>query len=226
MMRSGRLLHEALLAAALLWIAAPLPDAGAVPIQLTVTGAVTTVSPVLASVFSPGQSMTATFTYDSDTPGVTSLVSRVTYPGALTGGSFTIGAHVGTSVGGTINVANDDPTFNDRLDFSNVGIAASSVGTHDPFLFRITLEDAAQLALTTTDLPVSLPPLSAFTDRSWILAFTPIALAPFEQTGVSGRLLSATFTPLAVPEPSVIVLLLLAAAMWTLVLSRVKFSAT
>lgn len=217
MIRSARRLHEALVAAALLSIAAPFSGAGAVPIQLTVTGEVTAVSAVLGSAFSPGQAMSATFVYDSDTPSVPSLIlTQASYPGALLGGSFSIGAYAGSSAGGMINVANDDPTFDDLLAFSNAGIAAASIGTHVPFRFGILLQDIARLALSDTGLPESLPALTAFTERSWILAFTPIALLGFEQTGVRGRLLSLTLVPLTVPEPSVIVLLLLGVVMWKL----------
>jgi hypothetical protein len=214
--RSARPLREALLAAALLWT--PFPAAEAALFQLTVTGEVTAVSAMLSSAFSAGQPMSATFTYDSDTPSVPSLIiTRAGYPGALAGGSFSIGAYAGTTGGGTVNVANDDPTLADRLQFSNSGVAAASVGTHDPFLFQIILQDIAELALAGLDLPESLPALGAFTERSWMLAFTPIALMGFEQTGVSGTLLSVTLTPLSVPEPAVLVLLLLGIAAWRLI---------
>jgi hypothetical protein len=220
MTRSARRLHEALLAAALLWIAVPSFDAGAVPIQITITGEVTDVSSVIAAAFSPGQTMSATFVYDSGTPPVLSPIpTQALYPGTLSGGAFTIDGYAGTSAGGTISVANDDSTFSDRLNFANVGITAASVGTHVPFLFQILLHDSAQLALGTTDLPLTLPGVGAFTEASWMLAFTPVALVG-EQTGVRGRLLSVTLTPRAVPEPPQVALLVVAVAAGTLVLRR------
>ncbi|MBM3525185.1 MAG: PEP-CTERM sorting domain-containing protein, partial [Alphaproteobacteria bacterium] len=98
-------------------------------------------------------------------------------------------------------------TLNDQIRWLNGGITAASILTHDPFLFDIILADSTQAALSDTLLPLTLPDLSVFTERSWSLAFSPIALAG-EQTAVGGRLLSATLTVREVPEPSTLLLLI------------------
>ena len=184
--------------------------ASAFLIELSVTGEVTFVSPItpLPSQFSLGQSMAATFVYDSDTLPVPSLIlTRSTYLGALKGGSFIIGTYAGTTAGGTINKADDDPTFNDRIRFGNDGVTAANLGTHIPFEFEIEIEDASQNAFSDLALPLTLPDLALFTERSWALFFTPIALMGFDQTRVEGRLLTATLTTVDVPEPSSVALL-------------------
>jgi hypothetical protein len=201
--RPARPLRQALLAAALLW---PFAQAEALLFELTVTGEVTAVSAGLAGAFAVGEPMSATFLYESDTPAAIALQTQATYPGALAGGSYSVGDDSGTSSFGNVNVANDDASLADTYTFSNLGIVGTSVGTHVPFMFRITLQDTTGLALGSLDLPESLPALAAFTDRSWLLAFTPVALQG-EQTGVRGTLLSAQLTPLAVPEPASIALL-------------------
>jgi hypothetical protein len=197
--------------AALIWAAAPFPAAQAALLQLTVSGEVTFVSGSLAATFSVGQSMSATFTYESSTLPATSLeLTRATYPGALSGGSFSIGSYAGTTAGGGMSTANNDTTFADRVRFQNSGIAAASILTHQPFLFDITLTDSTEAALADLTLPQVLPPLADFTQRSWYLAFSPVALLGVDQTRVEGRLLTASVTP-AVPEPEVATLMLLGA---------------
>jgi hypothetical protein len=205
----NRLPCAAALALALL-AAAP---AQAALVEISVTGVVTFVSPVpaLAMQFSVGQPMTASFTYDSDTPEVPSLVlTRATYLGAVTGGSISVGSYSATTSSGRVNTANDDPEFNDRIRFSNFPAAGASFGTHDPLGFLITLADDTMAALGDLDLPLALPALSSFTERSWELTFTPIALLGIEQTRVEGRLLGLTLTvvPGAVPAPPTPALLL------------------
>lgn len=201
-------------AAAALLAAAMASPALAVPIQLEVAGTVTFASPVLAGTFVPGQSMTATLRYESSAASTTSLIpTRKTYPAALLSGSFSIDAYAGTLGGGAINVADDDPTLGDRLRFDSGGIAAATVATRNPFLFRVQLGDAGETALNVLDLPLTLPALSEFTERFWMLAFTPIALMDVDQTRVEGRVLSATLTSVAVPVPSVPALLGLGSAM-------------
>jgi hypothetical protein len=200
-----------LFAAAAIWIAAPLPAAQAALMQLSVSGQVTFVSAALAGSFSVGQSMSATFTYESDTDAGTSLdPTRATYPGALSGGSFSIGTYAGATAGGSISVADNDPTFADRVRFNNTGVAAASILAHHPFLFDIALTDSTAAALADLTLPQVLPPLADFTQRSWFLAFSPIALLDVDQTRVEGRLLTASVTP-SVPEPRVAALMLLGA---------------
>ena len=190
-------------------VAAPIPAAQAALMQLTVSGQVTFVSTSLAGSFSVGEPMSATFTYESGTGPATSLeLTRATYPGALTGGSFSIGAYSGTTTGGSISTANDDATFADRLRFLNNGIVAASIVSHQPFLFDVTLADSNAATLVDLTLPQTLPPLADFTQRSWYLAFTPIALSGIDQTRVEGSLLTASVTP-AVPEPGLATLMLL-----------------
>jgi hypothetical protein len=94
--------------------------------------------------------------------------------------------------------------------FHNTGVTAASILTHQPFLFDIALTDSTAAALADLTLPEVLPPLSDFTQRSWFLAFTPIALLDVDQTRVEGRLLTASVTP-SVPEPPVAALMLLGA---------------
>ena len=86
---------------------------------------------------------------------------------ALKGGRFIIGTYAGTTAGGNFNKADDDPTFNDRIRFGNDGVTAANLGTHIPFEFEIEIEDASQNAFSDLALPLTLPDLALFTERSW-----------------------------------------------------------
>jgi hypothetical protein len=155
--------------------------------------------------------MSATFTYESNTAADISLdPTLATYSGALSGGSFSIGPYAGATAGGSISIANNDPGFADRVRFHNTGVAAASISTHTPFEFAIALTVTAAAALADLSLPEVLPPLADFTQRTWSLAFTPVALLGADQTRVEGRLLALSVTP-SVPEPRIATLMLLGA---------------
>lgn len=192
------------------WGPAP---AKAALIDITVTGVVGEVGSAggFSSVFSVGQSMSASFTYDSNTPGPVPLTSSKPYPNAVTGGTYAIGTYVGSALSGDINIANDDPTFNDSFRLEAHGLSSPSIPPdHLPAYLAITLEDASKTVFSSLDLPLALG-LASFGERTWYLQFTPIPLLGVDSNNfVSGRLSTLEITVREVPGPPTVLLVLLA----------------
>lgn len=177
-------------------------------LTLNVTGVVTDVKANVAGVFSLNDPMTAVVQYDSNAMAQPSLIlTQALYPAALSGASFSIGTYMGSASGGNINMANDDPTFHDRVVFRGAGITSPSVGIHNSVDFSILFDDVLDSALSSLDLPTATADLSGFVDRTWQLLFTPLPLVGIEPTAaVGGRITSITITTVAVPEPGALVL--------------------
>jgi hypothetical protein len=196
----------AILGTALVWLGTA--PAQAALVELTVAGEVTEVGSQVASAFTVGQPLSATFTYDSATPAPPSLIpTRQSDANAVTGGGFAIDGYLGGALTGRINMADDDPTLDDQFRLLAF-VTAPSVLTHVPFLFEILLVDAGQAAFSTLDLPLALPGLGAFTERSWQLTFTPITIEGDTNAFVRGRLTELEIGIRAVPGPAPWVLLL------------------
>jgi hypothetical protein len=202
----------AILGTALVWLGTA--PAQAALVDLTVTGEVTEVGPGVAGAFSVGQSMSATFTYDSETPGPIGFGTTKTYLGAVVGGGFDIDGYVGNSFPpGRIRMADDDPTVDDQFRL-NAFVTGASVLTHIPVFFDVFLGDATQTAFSSLDLPLTLPDLASLTERRWQLSFTPIPLLDVEPFAfVGGRLTTLEVSIRAVPGPAAWLLVLAGCAL-------------
>ena len=186
-------------------------------IDVIVTGVVTEVGASVdppAGPFAVGQAMSATFTYDSEATGPAVLGTSKTYPSAVTGGTFSIGAYGGSALAGRISIADDDPSFNDRFRLGAGGLSSPIVPPdHVPVSFGILLEDVSQAVFDSLALPLSLD-LADFTTRTWRLQFSPVPLEGFASSShVDGTLSTLEITVREgprVPGPTALVLLLLA----------------
>ena len=187
-------------------------------VDVTVTGVVTAVGTTVdppAGPFLVGQAMSATFTYDSDTPGPAVLGDSKTYNGAVIGGTYAIGAYGGSALTGRITISDDDASLNDRFRLQAGGLSSPVIPPdHSPFNFDIALEDVSQVVFDSLALPLALD-LADFTARTWRLQFTPIPLLGVESNSfVEGTLSTLEVTvregPPRVPGPSALDLLLLA----------------
>lgn len=192
-----------------------LPQASrAVLIDLTITGLVTELTSSVSGVFSLGEAMSAVYTYDSDaTPLLSLILTQAVYLGAISGASFSIGAYGGNALGGSINIENDDPTFNDRVGVAASGLSSADIGTHAPLFFSVVFEDAAQAALNSLALPTVTSDLAGFSDIRWQLLFSPIPLLGIDPTAeVGGRVTSVEISVRTIAEPATLALMTLALA--------------
>ena len=177
-------------------------------LALNVTGVVTDVKANVAGVFSLNDPMTAVILYESTTMEQPSLIlTQALYPGALSGSSFSIGTYMGSASGGNINMANDDPSFHDRVLFRATGITAPIIAPHLPVDFSILFDDVSEAAISSLSLPTATGDLSGFANLTWQLLFTPLPLQGVEpNAAVGGRITSVTITTVPVPEPGMMAL--------------------
>jgi hypothetical protein len=188
-----------------------LPQSGrAVLLDLNVAGVVTELTPSVSGVFTLNDPMSATYTYDSNAMAQLSLIpTQALYLGAISGAGFSIGSYNGSAAGGNINIENDDPAFHDGVAFRAAGLSSPSIGTHDPVLLTVLLDDASEAALNSLALPTATLDLAGFIDRTWQLLFSPIPLLGVDPSAaVGGRITSITISthPEEVSEPGMLAL--------------------
>jgi hypothetical protein len=195
------------------------PPARAALVDVTVTGVVTAVGTAVDPPFGPfvaGQAMSATLTYDSETPGPTVIGTSKSYPFAVVGGTYAIGSYVGSAITGSVGISDDDPSSNDRFRLRGTGLSSATIPPdHVPLFFEIRLEDATQAVFDSLALPLALN-LGDFTSAIWRLGFTPVVIGDFESTAfVEGTLSTLEVTvregPARVPGPAALTALVLAA---------------
>lgn len=178
--------------------------AQAAPITFEFTGEVTAVtSPSLRGVFSIGDPLTGSYTFESTTADTSAVVGLGFYTSAVTAFSFNIGGYAGSGTDGNIVVTLPPASALHGYRISSFSVTAPEADGQLPSSFGLSLSDFSQTALAGEALPLTAPALSDFDFASFSLGF-PIGL-------VAGQLSSLTLratdpTPVAVVEPGTIAL--------------------
>jgi len=193
-----------LFATVVLSVAAWISSANADSVTFNFTGTVNTVAAPLAGTFNTTQSLSGSFTFDSNSadlqidPNIG--LYRVVVPNSL---SFSIGSYSGGQVGpsnsdlNVIYIQNDNP---DQYtgDWVN-SISGPAVGSYNPIEFFIDLTEPSNAVFSNDALPLLPPSLAAFSNRRWGLLFTN----EIDVMRVEGTLTSLT---VATPEPTTFLL--------------------
>lgn len=149
-----------------------------------------------ANPFSPGQTMSGLFTYDtSTTPSFLDPVNGQ-YSEAITHLSLFVGSYSVTSATGAINILNNNGLLGDSFTISSA-VTGLPLNGSTPVTFNLGLQDFSGLALDSPALG-PLPPSSAFGSTLFSLSFTDDP--PFPQIpnrfSITGQLTSLTPVPL------------------------------
>ncbi len=183
--------------------------ARAEPITFQFSGYVSYVDPILAGRFSVGDSMTASYTFESETPCSLGCSGSLihTYFAALSGGSLHVGSYAASYSDDAVELSavNNEPVLGaavrDSYQADIIGLVGPVVGGLAPLAFDVTLVDTSAAVFSGVALPLDLH-LASFSTvapgfafgRSWILEFgdfTP------PSTFILGEVTSLT----VVPEP-------------------------
>ncbi|HSQ56135.1 MAG TPA: hypothetical protein VLM40_10375 [Gemmata sp.] len=195
-----------------LWIfflvlAAPAP-ARAGFVTFTFTGSVTNVDSALAGNFTPGDTLSGSFTIDTSVAALSGSTSTAAVFNALTNVDLAVGAFTASSSGApAVHMANNDPATNvDRFAVASLaadGLAGGGVSGISIQMFGFLLEDQDQTAFSNAlVLPHGLD-LADFETRKFMLRFTTSRLG--ETATLSGTI--DTLGPgNAVPAPPSLVL--------------------
>lgn len=182
-----------------------LTAAAAGPITFDFAGSVTSVVPALSGTFSPGDTFSGSYTFESTTPDADPSPGGF-YAGAIIGLTFTIGPYTGTlglCSSGPCDIFVQDNGFGPCASvdcyFLNVIPSGPSVAGVIPTSFQIGLNDFTGLAFSSDALPLTPPDLSLF------LPFFGVNFDSFA-FGVEGSITSFTLAS-PVPEPSTLLLL-------------------
>jgi hypothetical protein len=174
--------------------------------EIRVTGTVDEINggQALESQFSVGQTMDASFIFESSTAGTNSISPSyyTNYNSAISGDSFNIGTYTGGITGGSITVTDDAPNIGDGFSIrSRVTVHDESLGI--PHSFNIGLEDSEGSALDSQSIPLDTSDLAGlFQDNYWSLTITAAISGFGEPTYVSGALTSVTLNEISsVPVP-------------------------
>ncbi|HKY06936.1 MAG TPA: PEP-CTERM sorting domain-containing protein, partial [Candidatus Binatia bacterium] len=155
-------------------IAVHYAPAGASPITFSFSGTLVFVDPSLSGTFSPGQTISGTYTFESTTPDSDPGNPNFGgYPGANTNLSFVAGSYTGSFGGPAFNATNVGLSFPGPFDVYqvNIPLAGPNVGSATPFQFALDIRDLDQTALASDALPLTPPDLALFETRAITLIF-------------------------------------------------------
>jgi hypothetical protein len=154
-------------------------------------GTVSFVDPVLASVFTVGDSASGSFQIDTSVSDEDANPSNGVYSNAVSALVFGFGSYAGSGTDNAIQIFNDG-SINDEFLVAST-FTADSIGANSPGAFRFDLTDSTKTALSTDLIPLSLDP-AAFTGRTGQLSF-------FDGVALHGVSANITFSYAPVPEP-------------------------
>jgi hypothetical protein len=186
-------------------------DARAITVTVDIVAQIDSVSPLLAPQFNVGDSLTATFSYDSDAAALAGSNSQFAVFNALLGLDFATGSYTGSSNGAPEVQVDNDPGimgFYDRFGVVSRwtdGLTAPAVNTMPIDAFILRLDDTTNTVFSDAlALPTSID-FANFTGGSIFVFYQ--GFFPF--TYFSATITSATTS--AVPEPATLALLALGA---------------
>jgi hypothetical protein len=174
--------------------------ARAASVTLPFAGTLDFVDPTLAGVFSVGQILTGTYTFESTTPARAGSDSTTSVFDALTNLNFTLGSYSASSSGAPEIQIDNDPTapFFDRyaiVSRASDGLTGPPAAGQPLSTFVFRLDDSTNTVFTDAlILPTSLN-LSRFDSRQFFLFFG----SPASPVIISGAITSLATD---VPEPS------------------------
>jgi hypothetical protein len=171
-------------------------------------GIVNSVDPELAGTYNTTQTLSGTYTFDSDAADIDGGTNGAYDITSLT---FSLGGNTYTSTAGLINVADDNPT--DRYGLNAVSFSGPSVGAFAPERFGFILQSTSTSVFTSDALPLTPPDLTNFDVlNQW--SFRYIKTGDTQFAGVRGlgtagltKLAKISDGPAPVPEPSTLLLL-------------------
>ena len=182
--------------------------AGATPVQVQFSGALTTVDADLSSRLAVGQQFTGTYTYEPSTPGPFSTPNTGVYLDAISAMTVTFPDYIASGpVGGGIFIENDQPVGADFRDAYSISlnIGGDSIGIfnlNQVNLILSTLQATPPTVLDTIALTQPLPSPSLFdTQLFWLVFFNDEFT---EQRNVMGTITG--LTAISIPEPETLLL--------------------
>jgi hypothetical protein len=171
----------------------------AVPLTVSFQGTISAVDPLLASAFSPGQSVSGSFQIESTAADTVANPAVGLYLGP-TNFTYGFGTYTATAAGGTasdfLRIDDDLVLGTNTVDIYAVeaaGVSGAAIGIFQPSRLLLTLGDATATVFSSDAIPTSLD-LSTFSNHS--------ASIRFADNG-DVALVTANLTSVAViPEPS------------------------
>lgn len=185
----------------LLIVVASQTPADASQITFNFQGTVTVVNPALSGTFSPGQTISGNYTFESTTadiaPGDPNFGG---YPGASTNLSFTVGGYTGSFGSSGFNAINVGLSFASAFDIYQVNIpfTGAAVAGFTPDEFALDIRDTDQTAFANDSLPSTPPNLALFEQKTITLLFNP---------ATGGDAVAVVASLQQIPEPSTLLLL-------------------
>ena len=158
-------------------------------INVSWTGTISFVDPVLASAFTVGNSASGSFQIDTSVSDENADPSIGVYTNAVSALVFAFGSYAGNGASNATQIFNDGSSSDEFLIASN--FTGANIGDNSPSGFRFDLVDPTKTALSNDLIPLSLDP-AAFAGRTAQLAF-------FDGVALHG--VSANITFAYVPEP-------------------------
>jgi hypothetical protein len=168
------------------------------PITFSFSGTLTTVSAPLSGTFSPGQTISGTYTFESTTPDIAPGDPNFGgYFGANTNLSFVAGSYSGSFGGPGFNATSVGLSFG-GVDIYQVNIpfTGANVGAATPVQFSLDIRDPDETALASDALLLTPPDLALFEIRAITLLFSE-----------GSSVIASVDSLQLVPEPSALLLL-------------------